>query len=346
MKFYAFLTLAIMLTSNIVAQDKTKAKEFDQIDDAFIRKVNRIANAPNLEDEVFTKVDYSLLESDSSRVNIKKRLEATKGELKFYQDLPYWGLKDKIKQIKITRYLAASDKKKNIIERKNNGDVSIAVNFQKVTFDENGYPRTYLETSINKGISKTISKESLYIGPQLFEEIETNEAGVYLIKYMGIRRNFEVFFKEKNGKKVGEINMFINEKKKLVINNYLDAKSNNTVETKTFKNNLPVAVEQKISGKLNYKSDSKYNQDNSLKEIKQIIVDTKPFTRVYKYTQKDSHSNWTERVCYNSDNVPMWIEKAEYEYLFEDSPSEINTDIIVSADSIAIQQDVPSENIE
>lgn len=316
-----------MLTSNIIAQDKTKAKEFDQIDDTFIKKINRLADDPNTDIEIVTKNDYSLLENDSSRINVKNRLEDLKGELKFYQDLPYWGLKDKIKQITITRYLAGADKNKNIIERKNNGSVAITINFQKVTFDENGYPKTYLETTITKGISKTISRQSLYIGPQLFEEIETNETGVYLTKYMGKRRGFDVFFKEKNGKKVGEINTFINENKKFIINNYLDDKSNNNAETKYFKNNLTTASEQKVSGMVNYKSDAKYNQDNTLKEIKQIIVDTKPFTRIYKYTQKDSHNNWTERVCYNGSNVPMWIEKAEYEYLYDNVPNDDNAEI-------------------
>lgn len=87
---------------------------------------------------------------------------------------------------------------------------------------------------------------------------------------------------------------------------------------------------------LNYKSRTKYNPDNTVKEITQIIVDTKPFTRYFKYTEKDSHNNWTERVCYNSDKEPLWLEIAEYEYEYEDTDVDVDT---LKSDSINTVQE-------
>ena len=332
MRFLTIFMFVSLLTGKIFAQDKTVAREFYQVDDEFIQRVNRIATKEPVDTKYEeTKSNYIISEMDSTRLRVEKRLESDKQNLKYYHDLPYWGLKGKIKKITISRYLAGYDANKKVVTRMNNGQVPITVNYRRVTFDENGYPSDYTETSIVRGISKTVSRQSKYIGPTLFEEVEYNETGANRKKYMGRRDRFDVIFKERNGNKNGEINSFFNQKKALVYNNYLDDKGNNIVETVYFKNNLPTKIEQKVSGQLNYKSDTKYNADNTIKQTTQIIVDTKPFTRYFKYTEKDSHDNWTERVCYNNDKLPMWLEKAKYEYEYDD------TDASVDADAISIE---------
>ena len=338
MRSFSFLSFIFIFVSVAYAQDKTNAKEFDQIDDDFIQKVRQIARDKPDAVQNSLNAGYSISEVDSTRIKIEQRLESEKDNRKYFHELPYWGLNGKIKKITISRYLAGKDSSKTIVRRTNNGKVPVTTNYQRVTFDENGYPSDYLETTITRGVSKTITRQSRYIGPQLFEEVEYNETGANFKKFMGRRKEFDVFFRERNHAKNGEINIFYKEKKQLVYNNYLDDKGNNIVETKYYKKNLPIATEQKIAGVLNYKSHTKYNSDNTVREITQIIVDTKPFTRHFKYTEKDSHNNWTERVCYNSDKKPMWLEIAEYEY--EDT--ELDTDVL-SSDSISTVQE---ENIE